>query len=190
MIRFILLQNRAGKTRLSKWYVSYQEEEKEKLRNEVHRIITSRDSKFTNFAEVRRPRFARRCCSSALPVLCRCCYCVALLVLTGACLRVRMLQFMTYKIIYRRYAGLFFAVCCDITDNELAYFEAIHLFVEVLDKYFGNVCELDLVFNFHKVRAVWLRLWLRVWLRAWSGGCGAAGVHGLTRARCRARRRT
>jgi AP-1 complex subunit sigma 1/2 len=24
-------------------------------------------------------------------------------------------------------------------------------FVEVLDKYFGNVCELDLIFNFHKV---------------------------------------
>jgi len=27
----------------------------------------------------------------------------------------------------------------------------IHTFVEVLDKYFGNVCELDLIFNFHKV---------------------------------------
>jgi hypothetical protein len=27
----------------------------------------------------------------------------------------------------------------------------IHLFVEVLDQYFGNVCELDIVFNFHKV---------------------------------------
>lgn len=28
----------------------------------------------------------------------------------------------------------------------------IHLFVEVLDKYFGNVCELDIVFNFNKVQ--------------------------------------
>jgi len=27
-------------------------------------------------------------------------------------------------------------------------------FVEVLDKYFGNVCELDLIFNFHKVKYV------------------------------------
>ena len=26
----------------------------------------------------------------------------------------------------------------------------IHQFVEVLDRYFGNVCELDLIFNFHK----------------------------------------
>jgi AP-1 complex subunit sigma 1/2 len=29
--------------------------------------------------------------------------------------------------------------------------EMIHFFVEILDKYFNNVCELDLIFNFHKV---------------------------------------
>lgn len=40
----------------------------------------------------------------------------------------------------------------DTNDNELAYLEAIHFFVEVLDQFFGNVCELDLVFNFYKVR--------------------------------------
>lgn len=56
------------------------------------------------------------------------------------------------KIVYRRYAGLFFCVCVDANDNELAYLEAIHFFVEVLDQFFGNVCELDLVFNFYKVR--------------------------------------
>lgn len=61
-------------------------------------------------------------------------------------------QFRNYKIIYKRYAGLFFSICVDITDNELTYLEIIHLFVEVLDQYFGNVCELDIVFNFHKVR--------------------------------------
>jgi hypothetical protein len=38
-----------------------------------------------------------------------------------------------------------------MSDNELALLELIHLLVEVLDQYFGNVCELDLVFNFHKV---------------------------------------
>jgi AP-2 complex subunit sigma-1 len=56
------------------------------------------------------------------------------------------------KVVYRRYAGLFFCVCVDANDNELAYLEAIHFFVEVLDQFFGNVCELDLVFNFYKVR--------------------------------------
>jgi hypothetical protein len=44
-------------------------------------------------------------------------------------------QFRNDKIVYRRYAGLFFCVCVDSNDNELAYLEAIHLFVEVLGEY-------------------------------------------------------
>ena len=56
-----------------------------------------------------------------------------------------------HKLVARRYAGLAFAACIDAADPELAALEAIHLFVEVLDHYFGAVCELDLVFNFHKV---------------------------------------
>lgn len=39
----------------------------------------------------------------------------------------------------------------DSSDNELITLELVHHFVEVLDRYFGNVCELDLIFNFHKV---------------------------------------
>jgi AP-2 complex subunit sigma-1 len=63
-------------------------------------------------------------------------------------------QFRNDKIIYRRYAGLFFCLCVDNNDNELGYLEAIHLFVEVLDAFFQNVCELDLVFSFYKVREI------------------------------------
>ena len=61
------------------------------------------------------------------------------------------IEFNNYKLIYRRYAGLFFTIAVDVTDNELAYLETIHLFVELLDSYFSNVCELDIVFNFNKV---------------------------------------
>ena len=60
-------------------------------------------------------------------------------------------QFRNFKIVYRRYAGLYFCICVDVLDNNLAYLEAIHNFVEVLNEYFHNVCELDLVFNFYKV---------------------------------------
>ena len=61
-------------------------------------------------------------------------------------------QFLNYKLVYRRYAGLFFTIGVDLNDNELACLETIHLFVELLDQYFSNVCELDIVFNFNKVR--------------------------------------
>ena len=54
------------------------------------------------------------------------------------------------KVIYKRYASLFFVACIDKEDNELITLEQIHLYVEILDRYFGNVCELDIIFNFHK----------------------------------------
>ncbi|KAI5299450.1 AP-2 complex subunit sigma, partial [Ascosphaera atra] len=111
VLSFILVQNRQGKTRLAKWYAPYSDEEKVKLKGEVHRLVAPRDQKYqSNFVEFKR----------------------------------------STKIVYRRYAGLFFCVCVDANDNELAYLEAIHFFVEVLDHFFGNVCELDLVFNFYK----------------------------------------
>mmetsp|Transcript_32826 Transcript_32826/g.48592 ORF Transcript_32826/g.48592 Transcript_32826/m.48592 type:complete len:155 (-) Transcript_32826:309-773(-) len=125
MIRFFLLQNRQGKTRLSKWYVpppsnqnnngsvSSNEAEKARIEAEVHRLVTARDKKYTNFIE-----------------------------------------YNSYKLIYRRYAGLFFTIAVDMHDNELSYLETVHLFVELLDSFFSNVCELDIVFNFNKVYSI------------------------------------
>jgi len=54
-------------------------------------------------------------------------------------------------IIYKRYAGLFFVICVDKTDNELINLEIIHRFVYILDKYFGSVTELDLIYDFTRV---------------------------------------
>jgi len=60
------------------------------------------------------------------------------------------LEWRDSKIIYKRYASLFFVACTDSNDNELLTLEIIHLYVETLDRYFGNVCELDLIFQFRK----------------------------------------
>jgi hypothetical protein len=38
-----------------------------------------------------------------------------------------------------RYASLFFVVGADQDDNELIVLEIIHRYVEILDRYFGNV---------------------------------------------------
>lgn len=58
------------------------------------------------------------------------------------------------KVVYKRYASLYFVACTDPDDNELLTMEMLHMFVEVLDTYFGNVCELDLIFNF--TRSYWI----------------------------------
>jgi hypothetical protein len=43
------------------------------------------------------------------------------------------------KVVYRRYASLFFVAGIAPGDNELATLEIIHRYVEILDRYFGNV---------------------------------------------------
>ncbi|ODV58843.1 Aps1p [Ascoidea rubescens DSM 1968] len=58
------------------------------------------------------------------------------------------IEYKDYKIIYRRYASLFFVVGIDNEDNELLVLEIIQRFVEQMDKIYGNVCELDIIFNF------------------------------------------
>jgi len=71
--------------------------------------------------------------------------------------RTRMCNFLEYKdskVVYRRYASLFFVTGIGQADNELVTLEIIHRYVEVLDRYFGNVCELDLIFNFQRAYAI------------------------------------
>jgi Clathrin adaptor complex small chain len=47
-------------------------------------------------------------------------------------------QFKANKVVYRRYAGLFFAMCIDVTDNELAYLVSGH------DQMPASCCRLSL----------------------------------------------
>lgn len=124
-IHFLLLVSRQGKIRLTKYYARYAPSEKSRMVREVATMVLNRSAKMCNFLEWKDKKVIykryvppsvacwgvrRRCCSRLL---------------TGCG--------------ERRYASLYFVACVDNEDNELITLEIIHHFVEVLDRYFGNV---------------------------------------------------
>ncbi|KAK1437576.1 hypothetical protein QVD17_03370 [Tagetes erecta] len=108
-IRFVLMVNKQGQTRLAQYYEYLTLEERRTLEGEIVRKCLARNEQQCSFVEHR-----------------------------------------TYKIVYRRYASLFFLVGVDNDENELAILEFIHLLVETMDRHFGNVCELDIMFHLEK----------------------------------------
>ena len=53
MIRFFILQNKQGKTRLSKWYATAPEDsERIKMEADIYRVVSLRVRGNTNFIEV------------------------------------------------------------------------------------------------------------------------------------------
>ncbi|KAF8246371.1 snare-like protein, partial [Wilcoxina mikolae CBS 423.85] len=55
---------------------------------------------------------------------------------------------------HRRYASLHVIAASCTTDNHLLTLEILHRFVQSLDMYFGDVCELDIVFGIREAYAV------------------------------------
>jgi AP-4 complex subunit sigma-1 len=115
MIKFILMVNKQGQTRLAQYYEFLTVKQRVSLEGELIRRCLSRNDNHCSFLEYRN-----------------------------------------YKVIYRRYASLYFIMGVDneAEDNEMAYLEFIHSLVETLDKYFENVCELDIMFNIEKAHFI------------------------------------
>jgi AP-4 complex subunit sigma-1 len=67
-------------------------------------------------------------------------------------------EYRGYKVVYRRYASLFFIVGTkmskdaeDNPENELGLLEFIHTLVETMDKWAGSICELDIMYQLEQV---------------------------------------
>ncbi|KAN0000348.1 hypothetical protein ACTFIZ_000795 [Dictyostelium cf. discoideum] len=108
-IKYFLLVNIRGKTRLSQYYESIPFEERPAMESEIIRKCLSRTEIQCSFVEYK-----------------------------------------DYKVIYRKYATLFFIVAVDTTENELAILELIHNYVEILDSCFDNV----IMFNLDKAHFI------------------------------------
>jgi len=63
---------------------------------------------------------------------------------------VPLLNIGTIKLFIGDMLHCFFLVGVDGDENELAILEFIHLLVETMDRHFGNVCELDIMFHLEK----------------------------------------
>ncbi|XP_050989660.1 AP-4 complex subunit sigma-1 [Labeo rohita] len=102
MIKFLLMVNKQGQTRLSKYYEQVELGKRTALEADVVRGCLARRKEECSFVEYK-----------------------------------------DYKLVYRQYAALFIVVGITENENELSIFELVHNFVEVLDKYFSRVSELD-----------------------------------------------
>ncbi|KAE8587540.1 hypothetical protein XENTR_v10022014 [Xenopus tropicalis] len=106
MIKFFLIVNKQGQTRLSRYYERMEVQRRTLLESDVIKLCLSRSKDQCSFIEYK-----------------------------------------DFKLVYRQYASLFIVVGIDESENEMAVFELIHNFVEVLDKYFSRVSELDVSFS-------------------------------------------
>ncbi|SPO36216.1 probable APS1 - AP-1 complex subunit, sigma1 subunit, 18 KD [Pseudozyma flocculosa] len=143
-INWILLISRQGKVRLAKWFTTMSPKAKTKIIKDVTQLVLARRTRMCNFLEY-KGALAR---SSHYRF-------------SATVLLIRFSRSSPFppsptdsKVVYRRYASLFFVTGISQGDNELVTLEIIHRYVEILDRYFGNVCELDLIFNFQKAYAI------------------------------------
>ncbi|XP_024133731.1 AP-4 complex subunit sigma-1 isoform X2 [Oryzias melastigma] len=113
MIKFVLMVNQQGQTRLSRYYEPVELSRRAALEADAVRCCLSRKKDQCSFVEYK-----------------------------------------DFKLVYRQYAALIIVVGVSDGENELSIYELIHNFVEVLDKHFSRVSELDIMFNLDSIHII------------------------------------
>lgn len=120
--------------RLKKWFQYFTDKEKTTITTDLTTIILSRKRSMCNVLEYGEHK--------VLEILCVPC----ILYISNFFISLIIIK----KVIYKRYASLYFVAGIDWDENELYTLEVIHRYVQILDEFFGNVCELDIIYNFDK----------------------------------------
>jgi AP-4 complex subunit sigma-1 len=116
MLNFLLMVNKQGQTRVTRYFTFHSVKERVLLEGELVRRCLIRGERQCSFFD-----------------------------------------YEGYRVIYRRYASLYFIIGlrnASADGGELEYLEFIHNLVETMDKYFENICELDIMFNLEKVHFI------------------------------------
>ncbi|XP_056151241.1 AP-4 complex subunit sigma-1 [Lampris incognitus] len=113
MIKFLLMLNKQGQIRLSRYYQPVDISKRAVLEADVVKACLFRKKDECSFVEYK-----------------------------------------DFKLVYRQYAALYIVVGITDAENELSVYELVQNFVEVLDKYFSRVSELDIMFNLDKVHMI------------------------------------
>ncbi|KAJ1611008.1 putative clathrin assembly protein AP19 small subunit [Cryptosporidium canis] len=137
MLKFLLLVNKQGQIRLSQYYAQVTRDERFVLEGQLIRKCLLKGKNQCPFLEFNNYKVSLPCVCSPDSDLTR-------------------LFATSLQIVFRRYASLYFILGLENSDtvNELSYYELIHFIVETLDKYFENVCELDIMFNLDKAHII------------------------------------
>ncbi|KAK6147789.1 hypothetical protein DH2020_018701 [Rehmannia glutinosa] len=146
-IRFVLMVNKQGQTRLAQYYEYLNLEERRALEGEIVRKCLARNEQQCSFVEHRNYKVVYRRYASLfflvgvdneekLSALHQLCNNLDLPIYNKSG------EGFNHQLIHPKVeAGL---------PNELAILEFIHLLVETMDRHFGNVCELDIMFHLEK----------------------------------------
>lgn len=118
MIHGILIFNNDGQPRLVKFYSELAVNHQQLLQTQVHALVRQRSESQSSFLTI--PPLLQQLHGSDTNDI---------------------------RVIYRHYATLYFVFIVDENESELGVLDLIQVFVQVLNRCFKNVCELDLVFH-------------------------------------------
>lgn len=124
MIHCVLIINNSGEPRLVRFYTPISLQEQQKLVKQIFDLLQQRTPNHSNILTL--PEMLQNASGSDE----------------------------TVRVIYKMYATLNFVFIVDEQESELGVLDLIHEFVEVLDRCFENVCELDLVFGWEVLETI------------------------------------
>ena len=146
MIKGIFIINNHGQVRIGRYFTTMTLERQEAVARFIYRSVSSRPDHLCNYLEVVDDDMGK--------------YKIVYRHYVSAFVSVSVRENSSFSLMRAELHALFFQATLyfifvvDSTESDLGILDLIQVFVEVLDKCFENVCELDIIFHSDKVNFV------------------------------------